>query len=109
MLLCQIRDIIVLVGGNALAPNRRNSLPCIVWTPDKGCAIKRLVVCWNMARNNDLWDGSMDKHKVRGLVPCGGQDGYRAQVPQHTYNGLFQIVDIFNIKQQIKLLNGYES
>ena len=51
--------------------------------PDKGRAIKGLVICWSMARINDLWDGSMDKHKVRGLVPCGGQDGYRAQVPQH--------------------------
>ena len=27
---------------------------------------------------------SLDKRKVRGLVPCCGQDGYRAQVPQHT-------------------------
>ncbi len=46
--------------------------------PDKGRAIKRLVVCWSMARINDLWDGSMCKRKVRGLVPCCGQDGYRA-------------------------------
>ena len=30
----------------------------------------------------DLWDGYLDKSKVRGLVPCCGQDGYRAQVPQ---------------------------
>ena len=35
-----------------------------------------------MAKINDLWDGSMDKRKVRGLVPFCGQDGYRAQVPQ---------------------------
>ncbi len=34
------------------------------------------------ARINDLLDGSMDKRKVRGLVPCCGQDGYRAQVSQ---------------------------
>ena len=41
--------------------------------PDKeGRAIKVLVV----------WDGYLDKQKVRGLVPCCGQDGYRAQVPQ---------------------------
>ena len=62
---------------------------------------------------------TLDKRKMRGLVHCCGQDGYQDQVPQHpidsyryishTYNGLFQIVDIFNIKQQIKLLNGYES
>ena len=25
----------------------------------------------------------MDQRKVRGLVPCCGKDGYRAQVPQH--------------------------
>ena len=38
--------------------------------PDKGRAIKGLVVCWSMARINDLWDGFMDKRKVHGLVPC---------------------------------------
>ncbi len=26
--------------------------------PYKGRAIKELVVCWSMARINDLWDGS---------------------------------------------------
>ena len=46
--------------------------------PDKGRAIKGLFVCWSMARMNELWDGSMDKRKVRGLFPCCGQDGYRA-------------------------------
>ena len=51
--------------------------------PDKGHTIKGLVVYWSMARINDLWDGSMDKRKVRSLVPCCGQDGNRAQVPQH--------------------------
>ena len=25
----------------------------------------------------------MDQRKVRGLIPCCGQNGYRAQVPQH--------------------------
>ncbi len=44
---------------------------------DKGRAIKGLVVCWSLARINDLWDGSMDKRKV----PCCGQDSNRAQVP----------------------------
>ncbi len=38
--------------------------------PDKGRAIKGLVVCY------DLWDGSLDKRKVCGLVPFFGQDGY---------------------------------
>ncbi len=58
--------------------------------PDKGRAIKGFVVCWSMARINDLWDGSMDKRKVRSLVPCCGQDGNRAQVPQHP-------IDSYNI------------
>ncbi len=30
----------------------------------------------------DLSDVSLEKDKVRGLVPCCGQDGYRAQVSQ---------------------------
>ncbi len=58
--------------------------------PDKGRAIKGLVVCWSMARINDLWDGSMDKRKVRGHIPCCGQDGYRAQEPQRP-------IDSYNI------------
>ncbi len=59
--------------------------------PDKGRAIKGLVVCWSMARINDLWDGSMDKRKVRSLVPYCGQDGYyRTQVLQHP-------IDSYNI------------
>ncbi len=53
--------------------------------PDKGRAIKYLVVCWSMARFNNLQDGFMDKRKVRGLVPCCGQDGYLAQVPIDSY------------------------
>ncbi len=32
----------------------------------------------------------MDKRKVRSLDPCCGQDGYRAQVPQHP-------IDSYNI------------
>ncbi len=31
-----------------------------------------------------LWDGSLEKYKVRGVVPCCGQNGHGAQVPQHT-------------------------
>ncbi len=55
----------------------------ILYILSKGCAIKGLVVCWSMARINDLWDRSMDQRKVSSLVPCCGQDGNRAQVPQH--------------------------
>ncbi len=38
------------------------------------------LIC-NMAKMNDLWDGSLVKRKVHGLVPCCGQNVYRAQVP----------------------------
>ncbi len=58
--------------------------------PDKVRAIKGLVVCWSMARINDLWDGFMDKCNLRGLVPCCGHDGYQAQVPQRP-------IDSYNI------------
>ncbi len=34
----------------------------------------------SMAKINDE---SLDKLKVRGLVPCCGQDDYRAQIPHH--------------------------
>ena len=57
---------------------------------EKGRAIKGLVVCWSLAGINDLWNGSMDKHKVHSLFPCCGQDGNRAQVPHHP-------IDSYNI------------
>ncbi len=40
------------------------------------------IVCCSMAKINDIWVGSVDKRRVRGLVPCCGQDGYRAKVKQ---------------------------
>ena len=36
------------------------------------------IVCCSMAKGM----GSLEKSKVRGLLPCCGQDGYRAQLPQ---------------------------
>ena len=36
-----------------------------------------------MAMIYDLWDRSLDKRNVRGLVPRCGQDGYRAEVPHN--------------------------
>ena len=30
-----------------------------------------------------IFSEALDKQKVRGLVPCCGQDGYLAQVSQH--------------------------
>ncbi len=62
--------------------NRCNSLLSTIMTSRQGRAIKGLVVCLSLARINDLWDWSMDKHKVRSLVSCCDQDGNRAQVPQ---------------------------
>ncbi len=38
----------------------------------------------SMARINIIWDGPLHKRKVRGLVPCCGQDAYRAQEPKHS-------------------------
>ena len=37
---------------------------------------------FSMAKIYDIWDGSLEKRKVRGLGPCCSQDGYRAQVQQ---------------------------
>ncbi len=47
--------------------------------PDKVCTIKGLIVCYVICLGS--MDGSLDK--VRGLFPCCGQYGYRAQVPQY--------------------------
>ena len=40
----------------------------------------------SMARINGLWNGSLDKRKVRGMVSYCSQHGYRAQVPQYPIN-----------------------
>ncbi len=50
---------------------------------DKGRANKGLVVCYVVWLGFMPWDGSLDKRKERCLVPCCGQVGYQAQVPQH--------------------------
>ncbi len=49
-----------------------------------------VIICHIMAKIYYLLDGSMDQRKVYGLVPCFGQVGYRAQVPQHP-------IDSYNI------------
>ena len=46
-----------------------------------------------MARMNDLCDDSLEKRKVRGLFSYCGQDGYRAQVPQHLIY-LYQMINL---------------
>ena len=41
------------------------------------------LMLMNSDRIYDLWDGSLDKRKVRGVVPWCGQDGYQAQIPRY--------------------------
>ncbi len=86
--------LIVRLGGNALAPKQAQ----FITMHSKDFQIKALqlkvwlsaIVCYSMAKINDLWDWSMDKRKVCSLVPCCGQDGNRAQVLQHP-------IDSYNI------------
>ncbi len=65
----------------------------------KICYIIFRILCFCMAKINDLCDGSMDQRKVRGLVPCCDQDGYRAQVPQHPIDSY----NIFKFKSAVNL------
>ena len=50
------------------------------WNQRVGCL---LLYVFSVAKFNDLWEGSLDTGQARGLVPCCGQDSYRAQLPQH--------------------------
>ena len=67
LLLCQIRDSISMSRGNALAQNRRNSIPCTVRTSRQRACNQRVgcLLC-NMARINDLWDVSLDIGRAQG-------------------------------------------
>ncbi len=56
---------------------------------------------FSMAKINDLWDGSLDKRKVRGLVPCWGQDGNRAQVQQHSIDS-YRYISILTLAIVLK-------
>ncbi len=49
--------------------------------PDKGRSIKGWFFCYVICY--DLWDGSLEMRKVRGLVTCCGQNCNRNQLPQH--------------------------
>ena len=97
-MLCQMRSINSTSRGNALAPNRRNSLPGTGLT-DKGRDIKGLVVSYVAC---------LISMTEMGLVPYCGQDGYRAQVPQHpahTYKQLQYIFDYWkNDFQNVRAL-----
>ena len=59
-----------------------------------------------MAYINDLWDGSIDKRKVRSLVPYCGQDGDRAQVPQHPIDSYIYISNIYLMHEDFLLLKS---
>ncbi len=68
-----------------VAPSIRNSLPCTLRTSRQRSFNQRIsCLLGSMARIYKLWDGSLDKRKVGGLVPYCGQDGYRAKVPHTT-------------------------
>ena len=74
---CYIKCVTLIVRVGCLVPKQRNSSRCIFGISRFGC-----LLC-SMARIYDQWDGSLDKRKVYGLVPCCCQDGYLGQVPQH--------------------------
>ncbi len=84
---CYVRcaTFIVRVGGNTLTQNRRNSLPHSARTFRQRSYNQKVgcLLC-SMDRIFDILDGSLDKRKVRCLVLCCGQDGYRTQIPQHS-------------------------
>ena len=78
------KTLIVRVGGNAFAPIQSQLITTMhsYYFQTKVVQSKGWLYAMQY-RIYDLWDGSLDKHKLRGLVTCCGQDGYRSQVPQH--------------------------
>ncbi len=84
---CYVRSstLTVRVGGaSALYPNSCNLLACTVRTSrQRSCNQRVCCPLCSMVWIYDLQNGFFNKGKVRGLVPCCGQDGYRPQVPQH--------------------------
>ena len=76
-----MRYISSMSRGNTLAPNRHNSLSCIVRTSRQGSCNQRVgcLLC-SIARFYDLWNETSTR--CVGMVPCHGKDGYQAQVLQ---------------------------
>ena len=80
LLLFEMHDI--RFGGMPWPHTGANNYHSQFGLPEKGRAINWLVVCYV------VWLGSMKGMSVKtcarcvGLVPCCGQIGYRAQVPQ---------------------------
>ncbi len=58
-------------------------LYCRTTSRQGSCNLRVAWLLCSIARIYNLWNGSMDKREVRGLIPCCGHYGYRAQVPQH--------------------------
>ncbi len=58
----------------------------------RSCNQRLVCLLGSMAMNYDLRDESLDKRKVRCLVPCSGQDGSLASprrfIQIHTYKPL---------------------
>ena len=81
-----MRDIYSSSRRDALAPNRRNSLPCTVRTfRQKSCIQSIGCLLCIMAMIYDLWDRSLDKRKVRGLVLCSGWLSISSTATPHRY------------------------
>ncbi len=59
-----------------------------------------------MPKINDLWDGSMDQPKVRVLDQCRGNDGYRAQEPQHSLDSWYLTNNVKIAKKHRNVKNG---
>ncbi len=62
---------------------------------DNGRPIKGLIDCYVVWLASMIYGihGSLVKRNVRSLVPCCGQDGYRAQVPQNPIDSYRYISD----------------
>ena len=73
-----MRDINSMSRGNALAPNRRNSLPCRVRTSrQRSCHESVGCLLYSVVRFYEVGRGGF----CASLVPCFGQDDYRAATP----------------------------
>ncbi len=84
MLLCQMRIINSASRGECLGPKQAKLIN--MYSKDfhqRSCNQRRVgsLLC---SMINDLWEGYLDKRKVRILDPFSGQDGYQALVPQHS-------------------------
>ena len=75
-------DINSMGGGMPWPQTGATHCPTQLGIPDKGRAMKELVVCYFVWLGSMKGIGHRTCTRCAGLVPCCGQDGYRAQVPQ---------------------------